>query len=63
MAAHPAVHSADCFVALVDPRVARARRHTMLDIVTIAVCATLCGADTVVNTAAWGRAKWAWLTE
>lgn len=63
MPAHPATRIADCFIDLVDPRVRRSRRHDLLDLVTIAVCAVLSGADTFVDIAAWGRAKHAWLTE
>lgn len=63
MVPHPASRIAACFVDLVDPRVARCRRHALLDIVTIAVCAVLAGADTFVDIAAWGRAKQDWLAE
>ena len=49
------------FAALPDPRVERTKRHRLLDVVTIAVCAVLCGADTWVDTEAWGKAKLAWL--
>ena len=49
------------FAALPDPRVERTKRHQLLDVVTIAVCAVLCGADTWVDTEAWGKAKLAWL--
>jgi len=34
------------FGDLPDPRVARARRHELLDLVTIALCVVICGADT-----------------
>jgi predicted transposase YbfD/YdcC len=63
MPVHPATRIADCFVDLVDPRVARSRRHDLLDLLTIAVCAVLSGADTCVDIAAWGRAKQDWLQE
>jgi hypothetical protein len=43
---HPATPIANCFVDLTDPRRDRTRRHALLDIVTIAVCAVICGADT-----------------
>jgi predicted transposase YbfD/YdcC len=49
------------FQALDDPRVSPATRHQLLDIVAIALCAVLCGADTWVEVAAFGRAKEAWL--
>lgn len=49
------------FATLPDPRVARARRHELLDILTIALCAVLCGADTWVDVEAFGKAKLGWL--
>jgi hypothetical protein len=49
------------FAALADPRVERTRRHQLLDIITIALCAVLCGADSWVEVETFGRAKEAWL--
>ena len=49
------------FAALPDPRVDRTKRHALLDVVTIAVGAVLCGADTWVDVETWGKAKLAWL--
>ena len=49
------------FTALDDPRVSPATRHHLLDIVAIAVCAVICGADTWVEVEAFGQAKRAWL--
>ena len=49
------------FQALEDPRISPATRHHLLDIVTIALCAVVCGADTWVEIEAFGRAKAAWL--
>jgi predicted transposase YbfD/YdcC len=49
------------FHDLDDPRVSPATRHQLLDIVAIAVCAVLCGADTWVEVEAFGRAKEPWL--
>ena len=48
------------FAALPDPRVDRAKRHELLDILTIALCAVLCGADTWVDIQAFGNAKLNW---
>jgi hypothetical protein len=48
---------ADHFVDLPDPRTGPAVRHVLLDIVTIEVCAVLCGADTWVDVAEFGRSK------
>jgi len=35
----------DCFRSLEDPRIDRGKRHQLLDIVAIAICAVICGAD------------------
>jgi predicted transposase YbfD/YdcC len=49
------------FQTLDDPRVSPATRHQLLDIVAIAICAVICGADTWVEVEAFGRAKEGWL--
>jgi predicted transposase YbfD/YdcC len=49
------------FVDLEDPRVERTKRHKLLDILGIALCATLSGADTIVAIEQFGRAKFEWL--
>jgi predicted transposase YbfD/YdcC len=49
------------FQELDDPRISPATRHQLLDIVAIAICAVLCGADTWVEVEAFGRAKEEWL--
>jgi hypothetical protein len=49
------------FAALEDPRVERTRRHELLDIITIALCAVICGADSWVEVETFGRAKERWL--
>jgi predicted transposase YbfD/YdcC len=49
------------FGDLPDPRIDRCKRHRLLDVVTIALCAVLCGADTWVDVAEFGRSKEAWL--
>lgn len=56
-----ATHLRTHFGALPDPRVARAKRHDLLDIVGLALCAVLCGADTWVDIERFGRAKADWL--
>lgn len=33
------------FSELKDPRVNRTKKHSLLDILTIAICAVICGAD------------------
>jgi len=49
------------FAGLTDPRVERTREHKLLDIVLIAVCAAICGADGWVEVAEFGNAKRTWL--
>lgn len=51
----------DHFAALDDPRVERTKRHQLLDIVTIALCGVICGAESWVEIAQFGQAKEAWL--
>lgn len=43
-----------------DPRVERSKLHLLLDILVIAICAVICGADTWVEMEAYGRAKEQW---
>lgn len=49
------------FGELEDPRRYN-RRHKLLDIVVIAICAVICGADDWPGVAEWGKAKEAWLS-
>lgn len=51
----------DHFADLADPRIERTKRHGLLDIVTIAVCAVVCGADTWVAVEQFGKRKHAFL--
>ena len=47
--------------ALPDPRVDRAKRHSLTDVLAIALLATLCGADTYTQFALFGVTRAAWL--
>ncbi len=49
------------FSALEDPRIDRTKLHKLMDIVIIAICAVICGADTWVDVESFGHAKLAWL--
>jgi predicted transposase YbfD/YdcC len=49
------------FAHLEDPRLDRTKHHQLLDILTIALCAVICGADSWTECAAFGQAKLAWL--
>jgi predicted transposase YbfD/YdcC len=53
----------DHFAELPDPRVERTKRHGLLDLVTIAVCAVIAGADTWVAVETFGRRKEAFLRQ
>lgn len=52
----------DHFAGLTDPR-RRKVTFPLLNIVTIALCAVIAGADDFVSIAAWGRQKRAWLAK
>jgi predicted transposase YbfD/YdcC len=49
------------FAALPDPRLTRTRRHNLLDILTIALCAVICGAESFTAMEDYGLSKEAWL--
>ena len=49
------------FATLTDPRVARCRVHPLVEIVTIALCGVICGADDWVSVEAFGQEKIGWL--
>jgi predicted transposase YbfD/YdcC len=49
------------FAALQDPRTEYLCEHKLIDILTIALCALICGAETWVDVASFGREKRAWL--
>ena len=50
------------FVELTDPR-RRKVTYPLINVVTIALCAVICGADDFVSIAAWGRMKRVWLAK
>lgn len=49
------------FATLSDPRSDHTKPHALLDIITIALCAVICGAEGWTEVAAFGQAKVAWL--
>ncbi len=51
------------FADIEDPRVERTRRHELLDIIVIAICAVIGSADDWVDVEAWGNAKLDWLRQ
>jgi predicted transposase YbfD/YdcC len=48
---------------LPDPRVERTRVHHLIDILAVAICAVICGAEGWDDFVAFGRAKQDWLKE
>lgn len=51
------------FATVTDPRVDRTKRHLLMDILVMAICAVICGADSWVEMEAYGRAKEQWLRQ
>jgi predicted transposase YbfD/YdcC len=46
-----------------DPRVERTKRHRLRDIIILAICGVICGAEGWVEIEEFGKAKQAWFTE
>jgi predicted transposase YbfD/YdcC len=49
------------FAELPDPRVERTKEHRLVDLLTIGLCAVICGADGWTDMETFGRAKEPWL--
>jgi len=49
------------FSRVKDPRIDRTKRHRLLDIIMIAICAVICGADSWVDIELFGKTKIDWL--
>jgi predicted transposase YbfD/YdcC len=58
----PSARIRDHFADLTDPR-RRKVLYPLINIVTIAICAVICGADDFVSIAAYGRKKRKWLSQ
>ncbi len=48
------------FSAIDDPRIDRTKRHKLIDILVISICATICGAETWEDFELFGHAKKDW---
>ncbi len=48
---------------MTDPRVDRTKEHKLIDIVTIAICGMICGADNWVAMEQYGKSKQEWLKQ
>ena len=50
-----------CFTKVTDPRIERSKRHKLIDIILLAICGVICGADSWVDIEMYGKAKKEWL--
>ena len=48
---------------MTDPRIDRTKKHKLIDILAIAICGMLCGADNWVAMKQYGKAKQEWLKQ
>jgi len=53
----------ECLEEVPDPRLERCRRHKLIDILFIAICAILCGAEGFTEMEEFGKAKEDWLRQ
>jgi len=53
----------DYFGELPDPRMDRQKRHSLMDVLFISVCAVICGATSFVDMEDFGNAKLDWFSE
>jgi predicted transposase YbfD/YdcC len=51
----------EAFGTVGDPRVGNATRHKLIDIIVIAICAVICGANSWTEVEEFGKSKYAWL--
>ena len=51
------------FAQVEDPRIERTKRHRLRDILIIAICGVICGAEGWVGIEELGKAKEAWFTQ
>lgn len=58
-----AVSLSECFADLPDPRREHRRLHSLTDVLVVALCAVLCGAEGWDDIAEFSRAKRGWLQE
>jgi predicted transposase YbfD/YdcC len=63
MEERPSAPIGEYFAELTDPRVERTKRHLLMDILVIALCAVLCGAEGWVDLETYGKAKENWLRQ
>lgn len=59
----PKITIFDHFTEIEDPRVERTRQHKLIDIITIAICAVICGAEGWTDIKTYGLVKYEWLRQ
>lgn len=52
---------AEAFSVIIDPRVVKRSTHDLVEMLVVAVCATLCGADSFVDIELWASERLDWL--
>ena len=60
MPANPSTMFAEHFAELKDPRIDRTKLHPLINILVIALCAAICGADNWVEIELFGPSKREW---
>ena len=63
MPENPSATIAEHFADLQDPRIERRKLHPMINILIIALCATICGADNWVDIELFGQSKHKWFAK
>ncbi len=61
MKLRPKITISDYFKNLKDPRIERTKRHKLVDIITVTICAVICGADGWSDIELFGKSKYKWL--
>ncbi len=56
----PRITIAEHFSNINDPRIERRKLHKLIDIITISICAVICGADTWEDIELFGESKHEW---
>lgn len=60
MKLRPKITIAAHFSTLEDPRIERTKRHKLIDIITITICAVICNADGWTEIEMYGKSKYKW---
>src|SRR5579875_4140293 len=61
MEEEPTASLVSMFASVEDPRIERTKLHRLVDIILIAVCGVICGAEGWVEIEEFGRTRQAWL--